>query len=80
MRDGLALGEGSPPRVGALFSTPGEPGQALFVPVVVVDVGAVEAFDHRGCAVERLNGLEDFEGDAGGGRARRRGGPRRRSE
>lgn len=30
-----------------------------------MDVGAIEAFNHRGCAVEPLYGLEDFEGDAG---------------
>ena len=33
------------------------------VPVVVVDVGAVEAFDHFGGAGARFDGLEDAEGD-----------------
>ena len=35
------------------------------VPVVVVDVGAVEAFDHLGGAGARFDGLEDAEGDEG---------------
>jgi len=65
VRDGLALGEWSPPGVGALFPTPGEPGQALFVPVVVVDVGAVEAVDDGGGVVEGFGRLEDDEGNAG---------------
>ena len=65
MRVGLALGEGSPPGVGALFPTPGEPGQALFVPVVVVNVGAVEAVDDGGGVVEGFGRLEDGEGNAG---------------
>ena len=65
MRVGVALGEGSPLGVGALFPTPGEPGQALFVPVVVVNVGAVEAVDDGGGVVEGLGRLEDGEGDEG---------------
>ena len=65
MRVGLALGEWSPPGVGVLFPTPGEPGQALFVPVVVVDVGAVEAVDDGGGVVEGFGRLEDDEGNAG---------------
>lgn len=65
MRVGLALSEGSPPGVGALFPTSGEPGQALFVPVVVVYVHAIEAFDHLGGVVEPFHDLEDYESDAG---------------
>lgn len=64
MRIGVALGEGPPLGVGALFPTPGEPGQALFVPVVV-NVGAVEAVDDGGGVVEGLGRLEDGEGDEG---------------
>lgn len=37
----------------------------FLVPVVVVNVGAIEAVDHRGGAIKPLYGLEDFEGDAG---------------
>lgn len=35
------------------------------VPVVVVDVGAVETFDHFGGAGAGFDGLEDAEGDEG---------------
>ena len=65
MRGGVALGEGPPLGVGGVFPTPGEPGQALFVPVVVVNVGAVEAVDDGGGVVEGLGRLEDVEGDEG---------------
>ena len=37
----------------------------FLVPVVVVNVGAIEAVDHRGGTIKPLYGLEDFEGDAG---------------
>lgn len=36
-----------------------------FVPVIVVDVGAVETLDHLGGAGAGFNGLEDAEGDQG---------------
>ena len=37
--------------------------ELFFVPVVVVDVGAVEAFDHVGGAGAGFDSLEDAEGD-----------------
>ena len=37
----------------------------FLAPVVVVDVGAVEAFDHFGGAGARFDGFEDAEGDEG---------------
>ena len=37
----------------------------FLVPVVVVDVGAVETFDHLGGATAGFDGLEDAEGDQG---------------
>ena len=39
--------------------------ELFFVPVVVVDVGAVEALDHLGGAGASFDGLEDAEGDQG---------------
>ena len=39
--------------------------ELFFVPVVVVDVGAVETLDHLGRAGTGFNGLEDPEGDQG---------------
>ena len=37
----------------------------FFVPVVVVDVGAVETLDHLGGTTAGFDGLEDAEGDQG---------------
>ena len=39
--------------------------ELFFVPVVVVDVGAVETLDHLGGAGAGFDGLEDAEGDEG---------------
>ena len=39
--------------------------ELFLVPVVVVDVGAVEAFDHLAGAGASFDGLEDAEGDEG---------------
>lgn len=39
--------------------------ELFFVPVVVVDVGAVETLDHLGGAGTGFDGLEDAEGDEG---------------
>ena len=39
--------------------------ELLFVPVVVVDVGTIEALDHLGGATAGFDGLEDAEGDQG---------------
>lgn len=44
---------------------PGFEDEWLLIPVVVVDVGAVEAFDHFGGAGTGFDGLEDAEGDEG---------------
>lgn len=37
--------------------------ELFFVPVIVVNVGAVEALDHLGGATAGFDGLEDTEGD-----------------
>ena len=39
--------------------------ELFFVPVIIVDVGAVEALDHLGGATAGFDGLEDAEGDQG---------------
>ena len=39
--------------------------ELFFIPVVVVDVGAVETLDHLGGAGAGFDGLEDAEGDQG---------------
>ena len=54
---------GSPLFVSVAFVVPGAPREAFLVPVVVVDVGTVEALDHFGGAGAGFDGLEDAEGD-----------------
>ncbi len=44
---------------------PGLEDELLLVPVVVVNVGTVEALDHFGGAGADFDGLEDPEGDEG---------------
>jgi len=44
---------------------PGLEDELLLVPVVVVNVGTVEALDHFGGAGAGFDGLEDAEGDEG---------------
>lgn len=39
--------------------------ELFLVPVVVVDVGAVETLDHLGVATAGFDGLKDAEGDEG---------------
>lgn len=39
--------------------------ELFLVPVIVVDVGAIEVLDHLGGAGAGFNGLEDAEGDEG---------------
>jgi len=39
--------------------------EMLLIPVIVVDVGAVETLDHFGGAGASFDGLEDAEGDQG---------------
>lgn len=55
--------EGLLPFFRVTHDAPGFEDELLLVPVVVVDVGAVEAFDHLGGAGARFDGLEDTEGD-----------------
>lgn len=45
--------------VGAVRDAPRLEDELIFAPVVVVDVGAVEAVDHLGGACADLDGLED---------------------
>lgn len=45
--------------VGAVRDAPRLEDELFFAPVVVVDVGAVEAVDHLGGACADLDGLED---------------------
>ena len=49
--------------VGVARDASGLEDELLLVPVVVVDVGAVEALDHFGGAGAGFNDLEDAEGD-----------------
>ena len=51
--------------VGVIRDALGHEDELFLVPVVVVNVGAIEAVDHRGGTIKPLYGLEDFEGDAG---------------
>ena len=51
------------PFVGVTHDAPGLEEELFLVPVVVVDVGAVEALDHLGYAGVGFDGLEDTEGD-----------------
>ena len=60
-----ALPEGLLPFVRVTHDAPGLEDELPLVPVVVVDVCAVEAFDHFGGAGARFDGLEDAEGDEG---------------
>lgn len=48
---------------GVTRDKPGIYDELLFVPVIVVDVGAVQALDHLGSATAGFDGLEDAEGD-----------------
>lgn len=49
--------------VGVTRDASGLGDELFFIPVVIVDVGAVEALDHFGGAGAGLDGLEDAEGD-----------------
>ena len=51
--------------VGVARDASGLEDELLLVPVVVVDVGAVEALDHFGRADAGFDGLEDAEDDEG---------------
>ena len=51
------------PFVGVTRDASGLGDELLLVPVVVMDVGTVEALDHFGGAGAGLDGLEDAEGD-----------------
>lgn len=51
--------------VGVIRDTLGLEDELFFVPVVVVDVGAVETLNHLGGAGAGFDGLEDAEGDQG---------------
>ena len=60
-----ALPEGLLPFVRVTRDARGLEDELPLVPVVVVDVGTVEAFDHLGGAGAGFDGLEDAEGDEG---------------
>ena len=49
--------------VGVARDAPGFEDELLLVPVIIVDVGAVEALDHLGGAGAGFDGLEDAEGN-----------------
>lgn len=51
------------PFAGVTHDAPGLEDELFLVPVVVVDVGAVEALDRLGGATAGFDGLEDAEGD-----------------
>lgn len=51
--------------VGVTHDALGLEDELFLVPVVVVDVGAIEALDHLGGAGAGFDGLEDTEGDQG---------------
>lgn len=53
------------PFVRVTHDAPGLEDELPLVPVIVVDVGAVEAFDHLGGAGADCDGLQDAEGDEG---------------
>ena len=53
------------PFVRVTHDAPGLEDELLLVPVIVVDVGAVETLDHFGGAGASFDGLEDSEGDQG---------------
>ena len=53
--------------VGVTRDASGLEDELLLVPVIVVDVRAIEALDHFGSAGAGLDGLEDAEGDQGTG-------------
>lgn len=57
--------EGLLPFVRVTHNAPGLEDKLPLVPVVVVDVGAVEALDHLGGAGAGFDGLEDAEGNEG---------------
>ena len=51
--------------VGVTPDTLGLEDELLLVPVIIMDVGAVEILDHLGGATAGFDGLEDAEGDQG---------------
>ena len=51
--------------IGVTRDAPGLEDELLLVPVIVVDVGAVETLDHLGGATAGFDSLEDAEGDQG---------------